>query len=280
MWLLRMTTLGAMSDRVTVTMDGGVADVRLNRPDKMNALDQAMFDALVETSASLAAEAGLRSVVLSGEGKAFCAGLDFGSFQKMAGDDDAPSADSVSARREGQITHHGQQSVYGWTELPVPVIAAIDGVALGGGIQLALGADMRYIAPGGRMSVLEIRWGLVPDMTGTQRLIELVGLDVAMELTLTGRMVEGPEAVSLGLATRVEDDPRAAALETAHTIAAKSPHAVRAAKRLLRAAGSVDEAEGFRMERHEIAQLIGSHNQVEAVQAFFEQRDPVYSDPD
>lgn len=277
-----------MSDRVTVTMDGGVADVRLNRPDKMNALDQVMFDALVDTSASLAGEPGLRAVVLSGEGRAFCAGLDFGSFQAMAGDGDAEPAGeegerprrAVSDKPESQITHHGQQAVYGWTDLGVPVVAAITGVALGGGIQLALGADLRYIAPDARMSVLEIRWGLVPDMTGTRRLIELVGLDVAMELTLTGRMVEGPEAVALGLATRLADDPVAAALETAHDIASKSPHAVRAAKRLIRQAGQLDDAAGFAAERSEIGALIGSPNQVEAVQAYFEKRDPVYADPE
>ncbi len=272
-----------MSDRVAVTIENGVADVRLNRADKMNALDQAMFDALVDTAASLKAEPTVRAVVLSGEGKAFCAGLDFGNFQKMAsakptGDSDKP-ARAISDTADGQITHHGQQAVYGWTELPVPVIAAITGVALGGGIQLALGADIRIIAPDARMSVLEIRWGLSPDMTGTQRLVELVGLDVAKELTFTGRMVEGAEAVQLGLATQLADDPHGAAMAMATEIANKSPHAVRAAKRLLQTAGSVGEAEGFEMERKEIGALIGSPNQAEAVQAYFEKRAPNFADP-
>jgi enoyl-CoA hydratase/carnithine racemase len=164
--------------------------------------------------------------------------------------------------------------------MPVPVIAAVTGVALGGGIQLALGADIRIVAPDARMSVLEIRWGLSPDMTGTQRLVELVGLDVAKELTFTGRMVEGPEAVQLGLATKLADDPHAAAMELATDIAGKSPHAVRAAKRLLQSAGRVGEAEGFAMERSEIGALIGSPNQVEAVQAYFEKRPPEFSDPE
>ena len=164
-----------MADRVAVTIDGGVADVRLDRAEKMNALDGAMFDALVETSSSLAQEAGVRAVVLSGAGKAFCAGLDFGAFQKMASEDEAQGTSRLTDRPEGRITHHAQQACYGWTELEVPVIAAITGVALGGGIQLALAADMRVIAPDARMSVLEIRWGLIPDMTGTQRLVELVG---------------------------------------------------------------------------------------------------------
>ncbi|MFV0525385.1 MAG: crotonase/enoyl-CoA hydratase family protein [Acidimicrobiales bacterium] len=270
-----------MSDRITVTMDGGVADVRLNRADKMHALDPAMFRALVDVSDQLAGDPSVRCVVLSGAGKAFCAGLDFGSFQGMASDDDederAPR--DITAAEEGRITHLGQQAVYGWSSLPVPVIAAVHGHALGGGIQLALGADIRFVAPDAKMSVLEIRWGLIPDMTGTQTLIDLVGLDVAKELTFTGRMVSGSEAAELGLATHVADDPRAAALELAAEIAQKSPHAIRAGKRLLNEAGKVSRADGFLAERTEIARLIGSPNQVEQVKAFFEKRTPAFADP-
>ena len=180
-----------MSDRIDVKMDGGVADVRLNRPEKMNALDPAMFSALVDTADRLAEDQSLRCVVLSGEGRSFCAGLDFGSFQGMTDDGSARRTSEVTSTEEGRITHLGQQAVYGWTSLPVPVIAAVHGHALGGGIQLALGADIRLVAPDASLSVLEIRWGLVPDMTGTQTLIDLVGLDVAKELTFTGRMVSG-----------------------------------------------------------------------------------------
>ncbi len=272
-----------MSDRITVSIDNGVADVRLNRPDKRNALDREMFDALVDTSASLAADSSLRCVVLSGEGASFCAGLDFGSFQGMADSGPRESSndgtDGVTDAGEGRITHHGQQAVYGWTELPVPVIAAVKGHALGGGIQLALGADIRIVAPGTKMSVLEIRWGLVPDMTGTQALVNLVGLDVAKELTFTGRMVEAEEAVDIGLATFLDDDPHARAMAMAHEIASKSPHAVRAAKRLFNEAPKVSVAEGFAMERAEIGKLIGSPNQVESIKAFFDKRDPEFSDP-
>lgn len=285
---VRATRVGLMSDRVSVSIEGGVADVRLDRADKMNALDVAMFDALVTTSEALAADSSVRCVVLSGEGRGFCAGLDFSGFEQMA-NRPAPGTSApgttegvgrVGALAEGRITHHGQQAVYGWTELPVPVIAAVHGVALGGGIQLALGADIRIVAPDARLSVLEIRWGLVPDMTGTQRLVELVGLDVAKELTFTGRMVSGEEAVRLGLATRLADDPRAEALALAADIAAKSPHAVRGAKRLLNAARRVSEADGFAMERAEIGALIGSPNQVESVMAYFEKRAPTFADPD
>lgn len=275
-----------MSDRVTVEIVDGVADVRLNRPDKMNALDKAMFDALVETSESLAHDSSVRCVVLSGEGKAFCAGLDFGNFQAMAGDTPAQSEGSddgveisdipLGNKGEPRITHHGQQAVYGWTDMPVPVIAAITGVALGGGIQLALGADIRVIAPDARMSVLEIRWGLVPDMTGTQRLVELCGIDVAKELVWTGRMVEGAEAVEIGLATKVSGNPHATAMALAKEIASKSPTAIRGSKRLLRNAAMMTEAEGFEMERTEIGALIGAPNQVEAIRAYFEKREPNY----
>lgn len=268
-----------MSDRITIDITNGVADVRLNRPDKMNALDGAMFDALEEAGTSLAADPQVRAVVLSGEGRAFCAGLDFSSFAAMQNSDRSNSAGSISQLTDSGITHRGQQVAYCWTEMPAPVICAITGVALGGGFQIAMGADIRLIAPDARMSVLEVRWGLVPDMTGTQTLISHVGLDVAKELAFTGRMVEGDEAVRIGLATRVSEQPRADALELAAEIAGKSPHAVQASKRLLNDASKVDLATGFAAERAEIAQLIGSPNQVEAITAYFEKRDPVYADP-
>ena len=270
-----------MSDRIHISLEGGVADVRLNRPDKMNALDPDMFKALNDTATELAADPSLRCVVLSGEGRSFCAGLDFSSFQGMTDSDSSStgSADVDPEMPDGRITHRGQQAVYGWTEMPVPVIAAVHGHALGGGIQLALGADIRIVAPDAKMSVLEIRWGLIPDMTGTQSLINLVGLDVAKELTFTGRMVSGEEAVAIGLGTKLSEDPHGDAMALATEIAAKSPHAVRAAKRLFNSAPKDSVAEGFANERREIGQLIGSANQVEQVKAFFEKRDPSFVDP-
>lgn len=271
------------NDRVAVTIEGGVADVRLNRPDKINALDPAMFAAIVEAGEALKSDASVRAVVLSGEGRGFCAGLDFSSFQAMAGGggQEAPREANPAANimsTEQRITHLGQQAAYVWQELEVPVIAAVHGVALGGGAQIALGADLRIVAPDSRISILEIRWGLIPDMTGTWMLPKLVGLDVAKELTFTGRMVEGEEAVRIGLATRVADDPRAEALALAAEIAGKSPHAVRGAKRLLNASLGRDVAEQFADERKTIGSLIGSPNQVEAVTAFFEKREPVFED--
>jgi enoyl-CoA hydratase/carnithine racemase len=165
-----------------------------------------------------------------------------------------------------------------WTELPVPVVAAVHGPCLGGGLQIALGADLRIVSPDARLSVLEVRWGLTPDMTASVTLPRLVGLDVAKELTWTGRTVSGQEAVALGLATRLADDPRAAALELAHELAAKSPHAIRGAKALFDIGSHRSLAEQLAEERRAIGSLIGSPNQVEAVTAFFEKRAPAFED--
>ena len=273
-----------MSDRVAVTVEAGVADVRLNRPDKINALDNAMFEALAEAGEALKADPAVRAVVLSGEGRGFCAGLDFSGFQAMAGGGAGPGrregSQGINAlgRTDGRITHLGQQVAYVWHEMPAPVIAAVHGVALGGGLQLALGADIRIVAPDARMSVLEIRWGITPDMTATMMLPRLVGLDLAKELTFTGRMVDGEEAVRIGLATRVSATPLDDARALAAEIASKNPHAVRGAKRLLNQSGLVSVAEQFAAERETITSLIGTPNQVEAVTAYFEKRPPRFSD--
>ena len=281
-----------MSDRVTVAITDGVADVRLNRPDKLNALDGDMFAALVDTSARLARDTSVRAVVLSGEGRAFSAGLDFSGFLAMAGGRGTvdsggpgePAADDASSlgaigRTDGRITHLAQQAAHGWSEVPVPVVAAVHGHCLGGGLQIALGADIRIVHPEAKLSVLEVRWGLSPDMTATATLPRLVGIDVAKELTWTGRNVSGAEAVALGLCTRPSDDPLADALALAREIAGKSPGAIRGTKKLLEQAGRVPLAQQYADERHTIGSLIGTPNQVEAVAAFFEKRAPSFADP-
>jgi enoyl-CoA hydratase/carnithine racemase len=286
----------SVSERVTISISAGVADVRMNRPDKRNALDNAMFLALAEAGERLKTESGVRAVVLSGEGASFCAGLDFSSFQSMAGGGDrsenASAANGAEASaseantaegspgsmQAGRITHLGQQVSWVWQEIPVPVIAAVHGHALGGGIQIALGADIRIVHPDTKMSVREVHWGLVPDMTGTQVLARLVRPDVAKELTFTARVISGAEAFDLGLATRLSDTPREDALAMAAEIAGRSPDAVRGAKELFNRIVNAGAAEQFAEERRVIGSLIGRPNQVEAVMSNFENRPANYSD--
>ena len=256
-----------------MSVDAGVADVRLTRPDKLNALDAPMVEGIVAAGEQVGSDPTVRVVVLSGEGRGFCAGLDFAAFQSMTEDGD----DAVAGL--GTIAKLAQRVVRIWAELPVPVIAAIHGPALGGGLQLALGADIRIVAPDAQLGALEIRWGIVPDMTGTQVLPGLVGIDRAKDLVLTGRTITGDEAVAIGLATRASDDPRGAALTLAREIAAMNPHAVRHAKRLLDLAGSVTLDDGLAQERVAMRDLVGSANQVEAVTASFEKRVPLFEDP-
>ena len=271
-----------MSDRVSLTISDGIADVRMNRPDKRNALDGAMFQGLAEMGERLKTEAGVRVVVLSGEGSSFCAGLDFSSFQMMAGDDRAAAAadeSSPGAMKEGRITHLGQQVCWVWQEIPVPVIAAVHGHALGGGIQIALGADIRVVHPDTQMSLREVHWGLVPDMTGTLSLGSLVRADVAKELVFTARVFDGREAHALGLATRLSETPLEDAMLMAAEIAGRSPDAVRGAKALLNGLFNDGAAQQFAEERRVIGALIGQPNQIEAVMANFEKRTAAFTDP-
>jgi enoyl-CoA hydratase/carnithine racemase len=271
-----------MSDRVSVTIDNGVADVRLVRGDKMNAIDTAMFEALVATGEELKSDPGVRAVVLSGEGRAFCAGLDMGNFQQMASGERRGGERTVEELTQGRTpagANTAQQACYVWREVPVPVIAAVHGFAFGGGFQLALGADIRIVTPDAKLAVLEIKWGLVPDMSGIVLMRGLIRDDVARELTWTGRIFSGEEAVQMGLATHVADDPHAQAMALAREIASKNPHAIRAGKRLLNLAQSdatVDTV--FLEETREQVRLIGSPNQVEAVVANMENRAPSFAD--
>lgn len=270
-----------MAERVKVVAHAdGVLEVRLARPDKMNAVDAAMFDAIVATGERLLGQAGLRAVVLSGEGDAFCAGLDKGAFgAMMAGAEGGPGGALGLAARTHGIANHAQRAVLVWRELPVPVVAAVHGVAFGAGFQLALGADLRFVAPDARLSIMEIRWGLVPDMGGTLLMRSLARSDVIRELTYSGRILSGEEAAHLGFATRVSPDPRAEALAWAATVAAMNPHAIRAAKRLLdRADAGSAPADQLLAESVEQDALIGSPNQHEAIRANLAGRPPRFDD--
>jgi enoyl-CoA hydratase/carnithine racemase len=272
-----------MSDRVLISITDGVADVTFNRADKRNALDNAMFTAIDAAGEQLKSEREVRAVVLSGDGASFCAGLDFSSFQAMAGGDgvthDAANAEgSPGSMQDDRITHLGQQVCWVWQELEVPVIAAVHGHALGGGLQIALGADIRIVHPDTKLSVREVYWGLVPDMTGTFVLSKLVRPDIAKELTFTARVFSGTEAAEMGLVTRLSDSPKDEAMTLAREIASMSPGAVRGSKALFNRIANDGAAEQFAAERRTIGAQIGSPNQIEAVMAGFEKRPPVYAD--
>lgn len=268
-----------MEDRITVTMRGGVADVRLVRIDKMNALDDAMFSALIETGERLKTDKAVRAVVISGEGRAFCAGLDMGNFSKMAsGERSGGSGALVTENRTPGGANRAQHAVNVWREVPVPVIAAVHGVAFGGGFQLTLGADIRFVAPDTRLAILEIKWGLIPDMAGMVLLRGLVRDDVARELTYTGRIFTGEEALALGIATRVCADPYAEALKLAEEIASKNPDAIRAGKRLFAVMQDGDAQQILLEESREQVALIGSPNQIEAVMAGMQKRAAAFKD--
>jgi len=264
--------------RVGLAFESGVAEVRLDRAEKLNALDPAMFTALIEAGERLAPRKDLRAVVLHGAGRGFSAGLDMQSFAAMAmGRRDGLLADLV--QRTHGIANAPQRAVLVWRELPVPVIAALHGVAFGGGFQIALGADVRYVAPDVRLSILEIKWGLVPDMGGIALMRELARADVVRELAFTGREFSGTEAAAYGFATDVQADPLEAARATARAIASKSPDAVRALKRLLNASADLDLAAILLAESREQAALIGAPNQIEAVRSNVEKRPARFSDP-
>ena len=265
-----------MSDtRVIVRIEEGIAEVTLNRPDKMNAFDAAMFTDLVAAGESLHSEPGLRAVILTGSGRAFSAGIDTAMLAEFATDLPALRAEIVTPPK-GEASNRFQKPCTVWADLPVPVIAAIHGVAFGAGMQLALGADYRIAAPDARFSIMESRWGLVPDMGLTKFLPALMRADQALELILSARVLEAPEAQSLGLVSRLAADPLTEAREMARFIAARSPEAVRGAKALVRAAWPGGDRH-LALEARLQADIIGSPNQIEAVMAGMQKRTPRFS---
>lgn len=262
------------SPRVRIEIADHIAVVTLSRPDKHNALDVAMFEGIIDAAQRLRTEPGVRAVVLHGAGPSFCSGLDVVSILQAGG-----GVAGLTDRVGGDVPNWFQRSAYDWTTLPMPVIAVVHGNCLGGGLQIALGADIRIAAPDARLSVMEVKWGLIPDMAITRALPRLVGIDVAKELTFTGRVFDGEEAVRLGVVTRVADDPRAAARELAETIATRSPDAVRAAKRLLDESWTGAAYETLALEAELQLGLIGSPNQRAAVAAGVTPQPPEFIDP-
>ena len=263
------------ADRVDISLgDDGVAQVRLIRADKMNALDPAMFAALIDAGRVLHDLKGLRAVVLSGEGRSFCAGLDMGSMAQTDRHDRTP----LTERTHGNA-NHAQQVALQWRKLPVPVIAAVHGVCFGGGLQIASGADIRVVAPDARLAVMELNWGLVPDMGGYALWKGMIRDDVLRELTYTNREFSGAEARDLGFATYVDANPHARATAIAADIANRNPQAQRAAKRLFNRYLEVDADEILMAESVEQQALIGSKNQIEAVMSQMEKRQARFVDP-
>jgi enoyl-CoA hydratase/carnithine racemase len=265
----------AANDRVALTIeDEGVARVMLTRGDKLNALDLAMFDALLAVGQALFAMPGLRCVVLSGEGKAFSAGLDLATFETVLNGDSLPLAQRTHGNANGF-----QQAAMQWRKLPVPVIAAVHGVCFGAALQIAGGADVRVVAPGARLAVMEMKWGIVPDMGGFALWRGCVRDDVLRELTYTNREFSGEEALAFGFATLVDADPQQRALAMARDIARRSPTAIRAAKSLFNRSADLPLDEILAAESFEQARLLGSRNQLEAVMSQAERRPAVFVDP-
>ncbi len=262
------------ADRVRIEVDGHVAVVTLARPEKHNALDLAMLETIAAAAQELAARPRVRAVVLHGEGPSFCSGLDVISLVSGA----AGLAGILEPLR-GEAPNRFQRAAYEWMRLPVPVIAALHGNCLGAGLQIALAADIRIAAPDARLSVMEIKWGLIPDMAITRTLPRLVGIDVAKELTYTGRMLSGSDALALGVVTRVSDDPLDSARSLAAQIAAKSPDAVRGAKRLFDQAWTASPAASLALEASIQLELIGSPNQLAAVAAGMSKQPAEFTDP-
>lgn len=258
--------------RVTTEIEGHVAHVTLTRPDKMNAVDPEMAEAIVAAGAALM-EADIRAVVLSGEGRAFCAGLDVMSFATLARGD----PEALILKRTHGTANLFQQVAMVWHRLPVPVVAVLHGAVYGAGFQLALGADIRIAAPETKLAVMEMKWGLIPDMGGMALLPRLARSDVIRRLTYTARPVSAAQAEAWGLVTEIAADPLAAARDLAQEIAGRSPSAIRAAKRLIAQAESgAGEAEILMAESREQAALIGQPDQLEQIAANMAGRAPVF----
>jgi enoyl-CoA hydratase/carnithine racemase len=263
-----------MNDRVTITLENHVADVRLTRADKMNALDPAMFQGIIAAGEQLAGMKGVRAVVLSGEGRSFCAGLDMAS---MTSGGASGGMNSLTERTHGNANDFQHVAML-WRKLPVPVIAAVHGVCFGGGLQIASGADIRVVAPDARMSVMEMKWGLIPDMGGYALWRGLVRDDVLRELTYTNREFSGAEALGLGFATYVDESPHARAMAIAHEIANRNPQAMREAKALFNEFADLDEDAILLAESERQMRVIRTPNQVEAVMAGMQKRSANFSD--
>ncbi len=265
-----------MNERVSITIENYVADVRLTRADKMNALDPAMFQGIITAGEELAAMQGVRAVVLSGEGRSFCAGLDM---ESMTGGGASASGGikSLTDRTHGNANTFQQVAML-WRKLPMPVIAAVHGVCFGGGLQIASGADIRVVAPDARMAVMEMKWGLIPDMGGYALWRNMVREDVLRELTYTNREFSGADSLELGFATYVDENPHARAMAIAQEIANRNPEAMREAKALFNEYADLDEDAILMAESVRQSRVIRTPNQIEAVMSQMLKRTASFKD--
>ncbi len=262
-----------MNNIVTIEIANQVATVTLNRPEKLNALSVSMFDAIIATGEQIAADKSIRAVVLRGAGKAFCAGLDLANF----GADDGVTSQSLATRTHGDA-NRWQKVAWVWHEMPVPVIAAVHGVAFGGGLQIMMGTDIRFITADARLSITEVRWGLIPDMSGMVLFRHSVREDIIRELTYTHREFTGEQAKEYGFATHVSSKPFEDAMQLAMEIASKSPSAIVKAKKVFNEIAYMDAKDGLMLESVEQAEIIGKENQLEAVYAGMAKRDARFHD--
>lgn len=263
-----------MNDRIEIAIDAHVADVKLNRPDKLNALDVRMFEALGEAADRVASDRSIRAVVLRGAGGNFCAGIDL----SVLADSELDFGEALKTCVEPSAANVFQRAAYAWRELPIPVICAIEGVAFGAGMQIALGADIRYAAVNAKFSIMEAKWGIIPDMGISTTLRHLVAPDRVKELSWSARILGSNEALALGLITAVEDDPIGASREFAINCAEKSPDAIRGIKSLVNRAWQMSEKDSLAFEAHLQSGIIGADNQVEAVNAKLSKRRPEFKD--
>jgi len=263
-----------LNDRVSISLEGHVAEVMLDRPEKYNALDMQMFEALSEAADSLSRDRSVRAVILHGAGGNFCAGIDVGVFTDPGVQIDEKLMKPVAPSKANLF----QRAAYAWRELPVPVICALDGVTYGGGLQIAAGADLRYAAADSRFSIMETKWGLIPDMAISTTLRGIVRSDQLKELAWSARVFAADEALQLGIVTGIQEDPLAAARKFAQDCANRSPDAIRGIKRLVNEAWCLKEAEALALEARLQLDVMGSPNQMEAVRANMEKREPKFAD--
>ena len=271
----------SIDNRFQIDVEDHIAHITMSRPEKMNALDHATFEAIHKVDQFLRADSSIRCVVLSGQGGNFCSGLDKSNFEslfnKSSDQNSSEVAHGLEARTHG-IANHVQYIAWLWRELPMPVIVAIEGVAFGGGLQIALGGDIRYASASSQFSIMELKWGLVPDMSSSQVMRHLIRDDVIRELTYTARIFDAQEALRHGFITDIVESPLESALAKAQEIASKNPHAIRAAKRIIDKSYYQSAAEGLLTESIEQDQIIGKPNQVEAVMANLQKRAPNFKD--